>query len=212
MALGFTLAEQELKGQFRVIHGQYFFDGAGLQCLRQRQARCEDTAQQRELVRQAFQFLLLGGGGAGTLPPGELLGIPPHIVELGAMRLAHPAYRIVVQDMRARARLLKTLQDLLGAFHHPVEGLGNHGKRADRMPLGNAMVRHGDSLRNRDANGRPCAHQHTKLPRRFLSQSSSLPNVPIGVWEARKAVLFSARSQRRWRGKRQLRIPALAFL
>src|SRR3954466_10000456 len=45
--------------------------------------------------------------------------------------------------MRARARLFETLQDLLGAFHHPVEGLGNHGKCADRMPLGNAMVRHG---------------------------------------------------------------------
>ena len=44
------------------------------------------------------------------------------------MRLAHPAYRVVVQDMRARARLFETLQDLLGAFHHPVEGLANHGQ------------------------------------------------------------------------------------
>jgi hypothetical protein len=90
--LGFALAEQELQGQFHVILGQHFFDGAGLQCLRQRQARREDTAQGRELVRQALQFLLLGGGGAGTLPPGELLGIPPQIVELGAMRLAQVVY------------------------------------------------------------------------------------------------------------------------
>jgi hypothetical protein len=106
--------------------------------------------------------------------PGELLGIPPQIVELGAMRLAHPAYRVVVQDMRARTRLFETLQHLLGAFHHPVEGLGDHGQGADRMPLGNAMVRHGDSLRNRNAKGRLCAHQHTRLPRRLLSQSPSL--------------------------------------
>ena len=82
--------------------------------------------------------------------------------------------------MRARTRLLKTLQDLFGAFQHPVEGLGNHGQRTDRMPLGNAMVRHEDSLRNRDANGRLCPYQHTKLLRRLLSQSPS-PQMPV-IW------------------------------
>ena len=33
-ALGFALAVQELQGQFYVILGQHFFDGAGLQFLR----------------------------------------------------------------------------------------------------------------------------------------------------------------------------------
>jgi len=81
----------------------------------------------RELLRQARQLLRLGGCGAGTLPPGELFGIPPQIVELGAMRLAHPTNGRVVQDMRTRARLFETLDNLLGAFHHPVKGLANHG-------------------------------------------------------------------------------------
>ena len=93
-ALRFALTEQEFEGQFHVILGQHFFDGACLQCRRQHQARREHTAQRRELLRQALQFLLLDGGGTGTLPPSELLGIPPHIVELGAMRLAHSADRI----------------------------------------------------------------------------------------------------------------------
>jgi hypothetical protein len=44
------------------------------------------------------------------------------------------------------------------------------------MPLGNAMLRHGDSLRNRDVPRRLCPYQHTELPRRILSQSPSTHN------------------------------------
>jgi hypothetical protein len=85
------------------------------------------------------------------------------------MRLAHPAYRIVVQDMRARARLFETLDNILGAFQHPINGLADHGQCLNRMPLRNAMLRHACSLRNGDDNGGLCALQHSKLPWRLLS-------------------------------------------
>src|SRR6266571_2482915 len=181
LRLGFAFAKQVLQGQCDVILGQHLFDGACLQFLRQCQTRREDTAEGRELLRQAFQLLRLGGRGAGTLPAGKLFGIPPEVIELSAMRLAHPAYRIVVQDMRAWARLFETLDNILGAFQHPVNGLANHGQRIHRMPLRNAMLRHGVLPSERRCQRRSlCPPAYQTSPALSLSKPC-LPKIPM-IW------------------------------